>query len=130
MRILLRNALIRSTLTYALHTQTNKQKTDIQKLETFMFKCIKQIHEPSWGKQNNTYQKNALPEIYKIPTINKWLQKLMVMHHLRQTCKTWHIHTEKQHTVTINEQMWQKNGNCVRKCIRTQKTAQKHKKAT
>jgi len=48
-RLLLWNAIIRSTMTYALQTR-EIYKQDLRKLEQFTSKCIRQIMEPYWYK--------------------------------------------------------------------------------
>jgi len=42
------NALVRSTMTYALHTRTHEHIIQLQKMESFAYKCIRQIHDPTW----------------------------------------------------------------------------------
>ena len=36
-----------------------------------------------------------------------WINKLAITQHLRQTTKTWNIHTTQQHITTYREQQWQ-----------------------
>ena len=68
-RIILWGALIRSILTYALHTKKLK-RADIRKLETFTFRCIKQIEEkrPQYRAahiaRTQTYKDLQIPTIH------------------------------------------------------------------
>lgn len=60
-KILLWEALVRSTLTYELQTNlANEQNT--RKIEQFMFKNIRQIEEPHWFIQKKK-PANTIPEI-------------------------------------------------------------------
>ena len=54
--------------------------------------------------RNKTYKK------LKQPTIQSWLQKLSITHHLNQTQQQWNIHNEQQHEVQRNEILWKQNG--------------------
>merc|ERR1712112_516759 len=83
-RIILWNALIRSILTYALHTRELKH-TDIQKLETFTFRCIKQIKEtrPQYRAahiaRTQTYKELQTPTKNKTPEQLEYLKTHLYM---------------------------------------------------
>ena len=59
------------------------------------------------GKAKPHISQNMLYRKYKIPKINTLLQKHTVMHHIRQSCKSWQIQTERQKLINRNELMWQ-----------------------
>jgi len=126
-RIILRNAIIRSTLTYALQTHEQTPR-EIHKLEQFMFKCIRQIVEPYWYKPGKHIARNSTYKKYNIPTIKTWLEKLAITHHLRQTINTWNIHTEQQQMTIKNERKWIKKWTEHKQMHDTQETRTKKQK--
>ena len=104
----LRDALVRTTLTYALQTRDLNEQ-DIRKLEKFTFKCIRQIIEPRWYMRGTHIPKTHTYQRYGILVVRSRLGKLEITHRHRQTINTWNIHTRQKLTTTINDEMWQTN---------------------
>ena len=92
-RTALRNAIIRSTLTYALHARIHKLRETI-KLEQFQLPILREIRNPKWYLQTRKPPSKELHKHYKQPAINTWLQKMAIAQHLRQTTQHWTIHTK------------------------------------
>jgi len=117
-RILLRNALIISTTTYALHTRNNTQH-ELTKLEKFQFNCIRQIQNPRWCLQEQKKSRKQLYVKYKQSLIHTWLQKMDITQHLHQTTKQWNIHNHTQSIVLQQEHKWKQQWE-MRKKLHTQ----------
>jgi len=52
------------------------------------------MENPTWYLQRKKYCRGELYRHYKIPTLNTWLRKLSITHHLRKTGHGWIIHTK------------------------------------
>jgi len=78
-------------------------------MEQFASSCIEQINDPNWHLEEPNMKKKQLYKTLLQPTINTWLQKLAITHHLKQTTKKWHIHNMNQQKVQIYEQEWIKH---------------------
>ena len=85
-RIILWDALIRSLITYALHTKT--QAIRKYKMEKFAFKCMRRIDGEKWWKKEPKPDREQTYKKYNQPTIQTWIQKMSTTHVLNKPQKT------------------------------------------
>ena len=95
------------------HTRTKQNRN--KKLETFAFKCTKRMIEPDPKEREKNISQAQTYQKLQIPTIQSWLEKMAIVHHLRQTRNDWNIHTETQTRTQRQEQKcknkWQTHKN-------------------
>ena len=72
-----------------------------------MLKQARQMDGPYWYKQIKKPKQSELYAKHKQPTLESWIRKLAIMHHLNQTTHDWQIHTKNQQMVKQNEHEWQ-----------------------
>jgi len=105
-RILLWNALVRSTMTYALQTQNLERDINHREMDSFAHKCIRQMHNKDRYKTQTWISRDTLYGKYAQPTIYSWLLKLATTHYLRQTTYTNKIHTHEHRNIQHIHTMW------------------------
>jgi len=113
LRIQLWNALVRSTLTYALQTQeiTPAQKETINK---FAQKCMRNIIDITWyatKKEQPDIEFNSIRtrKVYlrtEQPTITSWMEKQSTIHMARQTKPHRKIHPETMRRMQQIQDKW------------------------
>ena len=84
-------------------------------LEQFQYASLRDIQNPKWFLQARKPSGKRIRKSHKQPTINTWLQKMAITHHLRQTTKTWKIHTENQPASHQFEENEKNNGGNTKK---------------
>ena len=105
-RIQLRNAIVRSTLTYGLQPQNIESNLNNRKLGGFTYKCIRQIHDNKWYLTPDGISRNTQYAKYRQPTTKSWVRKLETTHLLRQTPKEWKIHTTDHQNIQKIQTLW------------------------
>ena len=106
-KLLLWNAVIRSTLTYALQTQNIGEK-DQKSINAFTFKCLRQISNKYWYKKKHKPNRTKVYKKHRQPSTISWIQKLRTIHMLKHTAKNWKIHHEKYPYVKNTTSNWEK----------------------
>jgi len=121
LRIQIWNALIRSTLTYALQTQelTESQET---KINGFAQNCMREITEATDNKWIiQTRNKEKRQSAYSIhlrtmrPTITSWMEKQTMIAMVKQTAPSRQLHLPTQTRMRNINKKWQETRHEVQK---------------
>ena len=103
---LLWNALIRSTLTYAIQTQDISHR-DKPNINDFTVACIRQILHRYRHNETRKPQKEIPHATLHQTTTTSWIIKLRIMHMIRQTRDGWNIHHIKRPYAQNAAKLWQ-----------------------
>ena len=105
-KTLLWNALIRSTLAYALQTQELSEK-DKKRTDSFTFSCMRHLKNQHWIHESQRPNRLDTYTALKQPTTILWIHKQRVNHMLQQTRNIWSIHNKQQQYVQGTIKLWQ-----------------------
>ena len=95
-KTLLRNALIRSTLTYALQPHEIAIHGQ-QRIDSFTFARIRQIVNIHWYKEHHKPQRRRKHTTLAQPATTSWINKLRIAHMLQQTRNGWNAQETPLH---------------------------------
>ena len=103
--MLLWNALVRSTLTYAL--QTHEITEHGQKTHKQLYFCMRQTNtQPILVQRKNMPQRRRIHIELKQPTTVSWIKKLRMKHMITQTHEGWNIHNNQSKYATNTLKEW------------------------
>ena len=121
LRIQIWNALVRSTLTYALQTQELTEPQEA-KINSFAQKCMRRITEATdnkWNIQtrNNEKHQNAYSIHLRTmqPTITSWMEKQAIIAMVKQTAPSRQLHLPTQTRMQNLNKKWQERWHGVQK---------------
>ena len=105
-KILLRNAIISSALTYALQTHGIAEHGE-RRINSFTFPRTRLLGNKNWINETHKPQKYATHVATKQPTATSWINKLRIMHMLRQTANGRSIRNAINPYVQTTNKIWQ-----------------------
>ena len=102
---MLRNAIVRSTLTYGIQTLDLTEQGK-QRMDGFAFYCLRQIQDIYWSQKPQKPQSKSLYIQMQQPTTASWVKKLRLKHAFAQTRSNWNIHSHQLPMITKTRQTW------------------------
>ena len=104
-KLMLRNAIVRSTLTYGIQT-LDLTGQDKQRMGGFAFYCLRQIHDIHWPQKPQKPQRKNMRAQMQQPATASWIWKLRLKHAFTQTRNICDIHSQQLPMITKTRQTW------------------------
>ena len=104
-KLTIRNAIVRSTLTYGIQT-LDLTEQDNRRMGGFTFYCLRQIHDIHWSRKSQKPQSENLHIQMQQPATTSRIRKLRLKHAFTQTRNKWNIHSHQLPLIAKTRQTW------------------------